>query len=157
MTCREIEKSYEQAIGKYGRNFGGPYGWADGYVPKGKRQIGLGDLEAAAGRSAFSSHYKLASYNVHAGPHALFFRLGLMDESGFLAGASNAGLSEPGQNTALSLTLISVLLVGTQPNLDNVVSMKILILLSREVPNLLDRARLKLQADHERHLAKNQG
>jgi hypothetical protein len=152
-TCLEIDDACERALARYGKDFGGPYGWAAGYVPKGKRQLGLGDLEAAAGRGAFASHYKLASYNVHAGPHALFFRLGLLGESKLLAGASNAGLTEPGQNTAVSLTLISVLLIGETPGLDDVIAMKLLQLLGREIPNLFAKAAQRLQADHLRHLA----
>jgi len=120
-------------------------------VPKGPRGIGLGELEAAAGRAAMASHYKLASYNVHAGPHALFFRLGLMGESGLLAGASNAGLTEPGQNTAVSLAFISILLVRNCINLDTVVTKKMLLQLRDEIPRAFANAERKLQTDHARH------
>ena len=149
--CREIEEQFEHAITTYGKEFCGPYGWAAGYVPKGPRGIGLGELEAAAGRAAIASHYKLASYNVHAGPHALFFRLGLMGESGLLAGASNAGLTEPGQNTAVSLAFISILLVRNCINLDTVVTMKMLLQLRDEIPRAFANAERKLQTDHARH------
>jgi hypothetical protein len=151
-TCREIDEAHQQAIVTYGKEFGGPYGWAAGYVPKGGRPLRLGDLEAAAGRSALASHYKLASYNIHAGPHALFFRLGLIGEAKLLAGASNAGLLEPGQNTAISLALISIMVVGENPTLDDVVAMKLLQLLSREIPPLFADASRRLEADHRRHM-----
>lgn len=126
--CQEIDEAYDRVVALYGDEFRGPYGWAEGYVSKGRRRaVGLGDLEAAAGRAAMGPYYKLASYNVHAGPHALFFRLGLMGEPGLLAGASDAGLLEPGQNTAFSLTMISVALgAGDDVTLDTLVSMKIL-------------------------------
>lgn len=148
--CRKIDEAYDCAIATYGKEFGGPYGWASGYVPKSSRgRIGLGDIEAAAGRAAMASHYRLASYNVHAGPHALFFRLGLMsDEPGLLAGASNAGLTEPGQNTAVSFFFISILLARDCINLDTVVTMKLLHLLRDEIPRAFAKAERKLQADH---------
>jgi len=149
--CREIEDAYEHAINTYGKDFRGPYGWAVGFVNKGPRWIGLAELEAAAGRSLMASHYKLASHNVHAGPHALFFRLGLMGESGLLAGASNAGLTEPGQNTAITFTLISVLLVGDCVNFDRLVVMKMMLKLRGEIPTAFARADSKLQADHARY------
>jgi LPS O-antigen subunit length determinant protein (WzzB/FepE family) len=149
--CNEINEAYEQAIHTYGKDFKGPYGWAAGFVKEGKRGIGLAELEAAAGRSLMASHYKLASYNVHAGPHALFFRLGLIGESGLLAGASNAGLTEPGQNTAITFTLISVLLVGDCVNFDRLVIMKIMLELRNEIPLAFGKADSKLQADHARY------
>ena len=150
--CYEIDEEYVRIIEKYGKEFGGPYGWAEGYVTKnGRGRLGLGDLEVAAGRSAMASHYKLASHNVHAGPHALFFRLGLIDGPMLLAGASNAGLSEPGQNTAVTFCFISILLVRDCANFDIIVMMKILQLLRDEIPRAFAKAELKLQADHERH------
>jgi hypothetical protein len=150
-TSEKIDSAYEQAIATYGKEFSAPYGWAAGYVSKGARQLGLGDLESAAGRSGLASHYKLASYNVHAGPHALFFRLGLMGEPKLLAGASNAGLTEPGQNTAVSLSLISVLLLNDNPNLDDIMTMKLLQMISRKIPHLFAIAERKLRADHLSH------
>lgn len=149
--CHEIEDEYASAITTYGKEFGGPYGWAAGYVPKGPRGIGLRELEAAAGRAVMASHYKLASYNVHAGPHALFFRLGLMGETGLLAGASNAGLAEPGQNTAVSFALITFLFVNGGINLDAIVAMKLLPQLRDEISRSFVKAEHKLQADHARH------
>lgn len=153
--CRKIEKECAVAIAKYGKAFAGPYGWADGFVRAGRRgTVSLGDLEAAAGRSAMASHYKLASYNVHAGPHALFFRLGFIDQGGFLGGASNAGLLEPGQNTALTLTLISAMLLGVGPNLDQLVAIKILQAIQLEIPIAFATAERKLDALHARQTRK---
>lgn len=149
--CREVDEDYESAIKTYGKEFSGPYGWAEEHVTRaGTRRLGLGDLEAAAGRSAMASHYKLASYNVHAGPHALFYRLGLIDidDEALLAGASNAGLMEPGQNTAFTFTLISVMFVGDNVNMDILVTIKLLMLLRDEIPDAFNKADQKLQAAH---------
>lgn len=151
VECQEIDQAYSNAIATYGHEFRGPYGWAAGYVAKGGRGIGLGELEAAAGRSAMASYYKLASYNVHAGPHALFFRLGLIDESALLAGASNAGLMEPGQNTAITFTTISILFVNDCTSMDTLVTMKLLMLLRDEIPNAFEKSENKLQSDHARN------
>ncbi|CAE6754636.1 DUF5677 domain-containing protein [Paraburkholderia haematera] len=150
--CREIDEAYDRAIAKFGKEFRTPYGWAFGFVQKNSRGVvGLGELEAAAGRSALASHYKLASHNVHAGPHALFFRLGLMGEPGLLAGASNAGLMEPGQNTAVSLALISILLANDRDTLDGVVTMKLVQILKYEIGEEFAKAERKLQEDHARY------
>lgn len=144
----DIEKAFEAAMSKYGKEFSGPYGWAAGYVQKGKRGIGLKEIEMAAQQSAMASYYKLASHNVHAGPHALFFRLGLMGESGLLAGASNAGLTEPGQNAAYTLTSISILLAKDCADLDTITMMKIMIQLRNEIPHAFVLADKKLRKDH---------
>jgi hypothetical protein len=150
--CHEIDDAYDRAIAQFGKDFRLPYGWAEGFVPKNRRGvIGLAELEAAAGRSALASHYKLASHNVHAGPHALFFRLGLIDDSVLLAGASNAGLSEPGQNTAISLALITILGVADKSTLDGVAAMKVIQILEREVCKAFANAEKALEVDHARH------
>ncbi len=150
--CHEIDEAYDHAIAQFGKDFRLPYGWAVGFVPKNRRgAVGLAELEAAAGRSALASHYKLASHNVHAGPHALFFRLGLIDDSVLLAGASNAGLSEPGQNTAISLALITILGVADKSTLDGVAAMKVIQILKREVCEAFAKAEKALEVDHARH------
>lgn len=147
--CREIDEAYDVALARFGKDFRLPYGWAAGFAPKNRRGvIGLAELEAAAGRSAFASHYKLASHNVHAGPHALFFRLGLIDNSFLLAGRSNAGLSEPGQNTAISLSLITILAIGDDSTLDGVVAMKVIEMLRDEISRAFFKAEEALKADH---------
>lgn len=149
--CREIEKEYQLVIKTYGKSFREHYGWADGYVPRRSGRLGLGELEAAAERTMMASHYNLASHNVHAGPQALFFRLGLMDETSLLAGASNAGLTEPGQNTAVSLASTSIMLVRDCVNVETVITMKMLVQLMNEIPRAFAKAGQKLQDDHVRY------
>jgi hypothetical protein len=151
-TKSKIDQEYDNAIKQYGKEFGEAYGWAYGFVKeKSQGRIGLAELESAANLSVMGSHYKLASYNIHAGPHALFFRLGQLDTSAFLAGASNAGLSEPGQNTAITFSLISTLLAKDCEDLDTVVTLKMLILIRDEIPGAFAKAELKLQIDHARN------
>src|SRR3546814_12704309 len=84
------------------------------------------------------SHFKMASYNVHATPRALSFRLGSANQpSNLLAGSSNAGLDEPRQNLAFSLVQVNSLLIGPKFSLDDVVSMKMLIKLRDEAVKAL--------------------
>ena len=55
------------------------------------------------------SHYQMGNDNVHAGIKSMYVRLGLVGNyDGLLAGRSNGGLMEPGQNTAHTLTQISM-------------------------------------------------
>ncbi|WP_158915887.1 hypothetical protein [Caulobacter sp. S45] len=79
------------------------------------------------------SHYKLASHNVHAGVKGITFEHGsLNDPRRLVAGASNAGLHEPGQNTAITLAQITMLLLVERPQLDESVAMRILMTLQDE-------------------------
>jgi len=87
---------------RFGKEFGGEYGWA-AYHLKTKR-VTFTRLEEEAGDATMRSPYKMASYNVHAGPKGLYFKLGNLDGSpALLAGASNAGLTDPAQHAARSL------------------------------------------------------
>lgn len=118
-----IEKSLAAGIAKYGPQFKNEYGWAAKILKNPNPRFC--DLEAAAGRARMRSHYKLASHNVHAGVKGITQRLGLMAGSQtMLAGASNAGLDEPGQNTAITLTQITFALLGPRWPLDDLVMLK---------------------------------
>lgn len=97
-------------LARYGASFGGDWGWAAHHL--GIKAPGFGDLEQAAGRVALRSHYKLASYNVHAGPKGIAFRHGAGDNpDANLAGRSMYGLEEPGCNTAFALAQAAIIFV----------------------------------------------
>jgi hypothetical protein len=90
----------------------------------------------------------MASHNVHANPKGVFFKLGLLGETDtLLAGPSNAGLADPGHATALSLVLISSLLLHLYPTLDNNIVMKVIQELGGEIGSALLSAHKKLEAD----------
>lgn len=145
-ATEKIVRKYNVVVNRYGSNFATPYGWAAHYLKK-KRPT-FGDLEATIGRVEMRSHYKLSSYNVHAGPHAAYFRLGLLDgTSGFLAGVSNAGLVEPGQNTAHTLTQISALLLSEKRDFDQMVALQVMTKLRSEIPKAFAKADRKLRRD----------
>lgn len=149
----KIVKDHDDMLAKYGKEFGSLYGWAAHHLNR-KKPI-FPDLESAAGRAAMRSHYKMASYNVHASAKGIFFRLSLLDSSGVIAGASNAGLTEPGQNTAITLTIITSLLFGRPWKLEDIVALQTLAKLRDEIPGALYRAEHKLKRDDARHRKQN--
>ncbi|BCJ92163.1 hypothetical protein IZ6_28980 [Terrihabitans soli] len=120
----EINAMADKAIAKYGTSFGKSYGWAAHHLRHKDPQFS--DLQTAAGRSKMRSHYKMASHNVHAGIKGLTHRLSSLAPDRFVAGSSNAGLDEPGQNTAITFCQITVLLLAYRPEFDEVVAMKLL-------------------------------
>ncbi|MEX2304183.1 MAG: hypothetical protein WD733_24785, partial [Bryobacterales bacterium] len=77
-----------------------------------------------------------------------FFKLGLLEESQvLLAGASNAGLTDPGHSAAISLVQISTDLVMLQPTLDNIVASYIMLQLVDEIGEAFHQAQKQLEGD----------
>jgi hypothetical protein len=135
--AKKIQSNFDAMMqkyagGKYGKTFGKSYGWAaehlDSKAPDFRR------LETAAGRSEMRSHYKMASNNVHAGVKGIAHRLStLAGPYALVAGATNVGFSEPGQNMALSLSQMTLLLCNVVRNADDVTQMKAIIALRSEI------------------------
>jgi hypothetical protein len=70
----------------------------------------------------------MASHNIHANPKGVLLKLGLLEESqALLAGPSNAGLADPGDCAALSLTQVSTTLLLLRPTFDNNIGLQIMI------------------------------
>jgi Family of unknown function (DUF5677) len=143
-----ISHAYDEAISRFGSEFGRrDYGWAAYHLARHydwaardlrSRGPTFRDIERAVGVDHLRSHYKLASHNVHANPKGVFVKLGLLTESEvLLAGPSDAGLEEPGQCTALSLSHVCAahFSVVTQPTIDHIVLLKIV---SDLVPEIAD-------------------
>lgn len=147
--AKTIASDHGKILAKYGKEFGSPYGWAARHLKK-KKPI-FSDLEAAAGRAATRSYYKMASYNVHASAKGIFFKLSLLDATGIIAGASNAGLTDPAQNTAISLTSITALLFGPRWTLDKIIQLKSISILRDEIPQAFYDAERKLRRDDARY------
>jgi Family of unknown function (DUF5677) len=153
-TKREIASvvaKFDSAVQRFGKDFSTPYGWAVGHSGITNPNPKFRDLEDAAGRAMMRSYYKMASYNVHASSKGLLFRLGTIDDpSHLIAGATNAGLEEPGQNMAFTLTQLTALLIGPKYQLDDLIQLQILTLLrDGAVAGLIKSAR-KLRTDERR-------
>ncbi len=127
-----LKASFDTLVARYGPEFGEPYGWAARHLNKANPTFA--DIERAVSTDHLRPYYKMASYNVHANPKGVLFKLGLTDQAEvLLAGASNFGLADPGQNTALSMTQVSAALGQVDPTLDSIVTLKIMTELSHEV------------------------
>lgn len=120
----ELRGLRDEFAEKYGRRFLGKYGWA-------ARKLGLKDptfasLEKAVGIDHLRPYYKMASHNVHANPTGIAFRLGLSDGAAErLAGPSNFGLSDPGQNMAITLGQVNASLLLSRLSIDTLVYTKV--------------------------------
>ena len=145
---KRIQTEFDRVIATYGKNFKSDYGWAGFHLKK--ENPTFADLEAAAGRAEMRSHYQMGNDNIHAGIKSMYVRLGLVGGyGGLLSGRSNAGLTEPGQNTAHTLTQLAVLVCGSQPTFDdNVISM-MLCELRDDIPRSFARVDAKLEAEEK--------
>jgi hypothetical protein len=86
--------------------------------------------------------------NVHAGIKSMFIRLGLLEDyTGLLSGRSNAGLTEPGQNTAHTFAQLSVLVCMSEPNFDDLVVGQMMLTLRDEIPRFFHEADKRLRRD----------
>lgn len=149
-----IDTRFRAALSKYGADFGGSYGWAQAFLNAG-RNPNFSDLEKAAGAAAMRPYYKMASYNVHAAPHSLFQTLGMIGDSSIVtAGASNAGLMEPGRLTARVHTQIIFLLFREPFSFDDIVHMHVLMRLRDRAIRAFERADKKLERDEKEHQRK---
>lgn len=148
-----IRRDYDKVKKRFGKEFSEEYGWAARHLggPT-KKRITFADLEAEAGDAMMRSPYKMASYNVHASPKGVYFKMGTLDGSpALLAGASNAGLAEPGQHAAVSLMEITLLLIDDSPILDDIVVAKLVGRLGADIPKEFGRASRRLRRDDRRN------
>jgi hypothetical protein len=95
-------KSVEVQKEKYGNDFGRLYGWIGDALPK--KKWNFAGMEETIEFKYMRSFYKMANNFVHSGAKGFIFNLGQFDSNEvMLAGPSNYGFADPGQNTAFSL------------------------------------------------------
>jgi hypothetical protein len=154
-SAKRIQRNYDAAVALYGSEFARAYGWATPFLRttgllKPREHAAFATLQQAANRTSMQSHFRMASHNVHAGPHGIYFRLGKIGYSEvLLAGASNAGLVEPGQNAAITLMQVTALLFPANPTTYDLVALRAFERAGRAVPDAFARADRKLQRDHK--------
>lgn len=111
-------------IDKYGRDYTEEYGWLSHIFPKGRRN--LREIESDVGTGHWRPYYRLANNYVHSGPRGTLYSLGNMEGSNVLIpGSSNYGLSTPGQNTGISLHLITTCLLTLFPTIQRLSALQV--------------------------------
>ncbi|WP_323810570.1 DUF5677 domain-containing protein [Sphingobium baderi] len=148
-TAARIERDYADAISRYGKDFSGDYGWVAAHL--GNPKPNFSNIEDAAGRAMMRSHYKMASHNVHASAKGIAYRLGSLERRhAVIAGASNVGFVEPGQNLALSLMHITMLLLTTSWTLDKIAQLMALNKLYDRIPRALGQSERAIARDEKK-------
>ena len=121
-----IRREKERLCTKYGDNFQKDYGWIPRSILPNRN---FRALEASVKLSKLHPLYNLSCDSVHGGAKG-FYRLGLMPEiqdKVLLAGPSNYGLADPIQNTAMSLSHITVCLLNLKPDFETIIQMQVII------------------------------
>ncbi len=122
----KLKRIRDKLCKKYGEAYGTQYGWSAEVLRKSKPTFF--DIEKASGLDHLRPYYKMASYNVHANPKGIKFRLGLSDGVDILlAGPSNYGLTDPAQGIALSILQATAPLLNLRATIDSVIMEKILL------------------------------
>jgi hypothetical protein len=141
-----MEQTKSALADRFGKTFEGPYGWAAERVSLSSPRFV--DIERAVGFGHLRPFYQMASHGVHANPKGTFFKLGLVGEEDILlAGPSNTGFADAGQNTALSLVHATSSLVILAPTLDAMVVLQVLMKLADHVEEVFVTVQKQIEGE----------
>jgi len=130
-----LKDERDAVVEKFGKEFKRQYGWAKPFLAKGNDTFFA--LEEDLQLDHWRPYYKWASQNVHAGVKTIRSSLGLVEakEDLLQVGPSNAGMMDPGHSTALSLMQLTYTLLTLNPNIDELVIMKVMEMLEKKIGN----------------------
>jgi hypothetical protein len=138
-AMKEMDAARTVLIAKYGKPYDEDWGWA-AHELKAKRPT-FRDIEEAVELEHWRPHYRFASDSLHAGPKALFFRLGSDDAIETpIAGPSNLGLEDPGMGAAISLTISTATLLAHRADMEGIVTTRVMLEMSRRAVRAFSRA-----------------
>jgi hypothetical protein len=141
-----LKKRYTDLLKRFGDSYKEQYGWASDVLDN--PQPHFDNIEERVEMQHMRPYYRMASYNVHASPKGIFFKLGLYPKSKeiLLAGPSTNGLADPLIGTSNSLVQITTALLTTIPNIDRLVVCNILAKLSNELGKRAIEAHLSVES-----------
>jgi hypothetical protein len=146
-----LRKAKDALVARFGPEFAGDWGWAAG-VLKGKPKFA--QIEAAAGLDHWRPHFGMASHSVHAGYKGMTFDVGYSGRAGYsavmFAGATNAGLADPGHSAIISLMQCTTALLIYKPDFDGLAELRALQRLTDDVGEAFIEARRQLEQDEAR-------
>jgi len=141
-------RAYQAALEEFGRNFRNEYGWAAEALNNPNPRFN--HIAKAARQAQRRAHYKIASYNVHAGVRGITSKLSILGDSPSPVGPTNAGLDEPGQSAVISLCMINLVLWPKNLKLFDQIELRVLAALRDECVDAFVKAGRKLKRDHKK-------
>lgn len=127
-----LNREKESICRRYGDNFQKDYGWIPSTILSDQN---FRALEKHVKLDKLRPFYNLSSDAVHGGAKG-FYRLGLMEYEQnkiLLLGASNYGLAEPIQNTAISLLHVSMCLLMLEVDFESLIQMNVMRMYMDEI------------------------
>lgn len=125
----QLQARREELCLRFGKNFKSDNGWAVEII--GKAKPTFEDLEKEANLDHLRPYYRMAGFGVHATSKGMIFDIGSIESlaggpRGLLAGASNAGLADPGHGSLLSLNVCTATLLTSKNDLEALVTLQTL-------------------------------
>lgn len=152
---RRLASEQVAALGEFGDDYQGGYGWAKeglrSLEPGRKGGVSFKDIAAAVGVLHLEPHYRAASHYVHPSAKSVVYDIGLIRQSIPLAGPSNAGLSQPGRNVAMSLYSATVTLLCLDPTPERLLDLAAMNRLLSETISEFQETESKLEAEDRKH------
>ena len=130
-----IRQAFKDALKKYGKDFDSQYGWATPFLPKSNRAHGFQSLEKAVELDHMRPYFKWANQNIHSSAKTIIKSLAMpsFDANIINIGPSNFGLTDPAQNTALSLTQATAAILTISVTENNIVTINALTKLTETI------------------------
>jgi len=145
-----IRKEKEKLCSKYGDRFDKDYGWIPSSL---LRDRNFRSLEKSVKMDKLHPFYNLSCDAVHGGAKG-FYRLGLMPEAQdkmLLVGPSNYGLADPLQNTAISLSHVTICLLTVVPDIENIIAMQVILSYIREIGSKAVEVQQSIENENRKH------
>jgi hypothetical protein len=145
-----------ELLQRFGDSYKSQYGWAS--VLLHNRSPKIEHLEEATGLDHMRPYYRMASHGVHGNPKGIIFQLGDMRTRRILlAGASNAGLADPGHAALISLLQCTVSLLNTAVDPKGVILLHVMSDLVGEAGQAFLASHKQLALDEETFQTENAG
>ena len=144
-------------VTRFGAVYKEQYGWAAQALGKSKG-ISFADIEKDVQLDHLRPYYRMASHGVHANSKGLIFDIGSpeLDIPGYkktpLAGASNAGLADPGQLALISLNQCTATFLTLKSDLETVMKLQVLNSFVQEVCHTFVEIQHDLEREEEERI-----
>ncbi len=152
----QLRSERDALISRFGTGFKEQYGWAIKAVDK--ERVTFADIEKDVQLDHLRPYYQMTSYGVHANSKGLIVDAGnpYIDIPGYqpmiFAGASNAGLAEPGQSALISLYQCTVAFLTYKNDLDTLMKLQVLDSFVHEACQAFIEIHLQLKCEEEERI-----
>ncbi len=151
-----LQERRDALVTRFGPGYASPYGWAATALANPNPKFT--QIEQAVDMDKWRPFFRLASEGTHASSHGLAYSLGMLHSSDvLLAGASNAGLADPGASTAISLAQATVAFLGCRPTFRDLPAMLTVLRLAEHVESAFTVASRELDEEEQRERAAGRG